>query len=279
MDVPPVRAASAASTGAPPVVREVDAGRGASWWSEAWRLFTPAAGTWILIIVLFAAATLLVSLIPVLGWLAVQILTPVVSGGLMLGCRAIDRGEPLTVGHLIAGFTTHASPLMIVGLIYTLLAIACAVVIFGLVFMLFGASVLAQLFSVQDPIQIGTALGGLVLAFLIAALAFLLLFAPLMMAVWFAPALVVLRGVEPTSAMKLSFRASLKNVLPMLVYGLVGILLAIVASIPLGLGWLVLAPLIIATVYTGYCDIFEDPGVAPPPAPGASTAPHIPPAA
>jgi len=262
---PPSQGFTTAPAGAP-VVHEVSAGRGASWWSEAWRLFKAAPGIWILIVILFMAVTLLVSLVPVLGWLVVQILTPVVTGGLMLGCRAIDRGEPLTVGHLVAGFSTQASPLMIVGLIYTLLAIACAVVIFGLVFMLFGASVLAQLFSVQDPVQIGTALGGLVLAFLIAALAFLLLFAPLVMAVWFAPALVVLRGVDPAAAMKLSFVASLRNVLPMLVYGLVFIVLAIVASIPLGLGWLVLAPMAIATIYTAYCDIFEGPSVARPPA-------------
>ena len=63
---------------------------------------------------------------------------------------------------------------------------------------------------------------------------------PLMMACWFAPALVMLRHDEPVAAMKASFFACLANVLPMLVYGLIGIVLAIVASIPFGLGWLVL---------------------------------------
>jgi hypothetical protein len=33
--------------------------------------------------------------------------------------------------------------------------------------------------------------------------------------------------------------------------------LAIVASIPLGLGWLLLGPVIIASVYTSYRDIFH----------------------
>src|SRR3982750_500108 len=122
MDVPPVREASPAPSGVTTFVHDVAAGRGASWWSEAWRLFTPAPGIWILIVVLVAAATLLISLVPVLGWLAVQILSPVVSGGLMLGCRAVDRGERLTLGHLVMGFSTHPSPLMIVGVIYTLLA-------------------------------------------------------------------------------------------------------------------------------------------------------------
>ena len=41
--------------------------------------------------------------------------------------------------------------------------------------------------------------------------------------------------------MKASFFACLVNILPMLVYSLLGIVLAIVATIPLGLGWLVLA--------------------------------------
>jgi hypothetical protein len=35
-------------------------------------------------------------------------------------------------------------------------------------------------------------------------------------------------------------------------------LLAIVASIPFGLGWFVLLPVTIASLYASYCDIFED---------------------
>jgi len=49
---------------------------------------------------------------------------------------------------------------------------------------------------------------------------------------------------------------------PFLLYGLVGIGLAIVASIPFGLGWFVLLPVTIASMYTSYCDIFEDQGAA-----------------
>ena len=48
----------------------------------------------------------------------------------------------------------------------------------------------------------------------------------------------------------------LVNIWPMLVYSLVGIVLAIVATIPFGLGWLVLAPVFAASVYASYKDIF-----------------------
>ena len=37
-----------------------------------------------------------------------------------------------------------------------------------------------------------------------------------------------------------------------------GLVLAVIASIPLMLGWFVVGPMAIASVYTAYCDIFED---------------------
>ncbi len=72
----------------------VDAGRGAAWWSEGWRLFTPAVGPWILIVVIGFVLNLILAFIPVLGSIASHLLFPILAGGLMLGCRAIDRGEP-----------------------------------------------------------------------------------------------------------------------------------------------------------------------------------------
>ena len=82
-----------------------------------------------------------------------------------------------------------------------------------------------------------------------------------MMAYWFAPALVMLRNDEPVAAMKASFVACLANVVPMLVYSLIGLVLAIVATIPFGLGWFVLGPVFAASVYASYKDIFGAPRV------------------
>jgi uncharacterized membrane protein len=44
--------------------------------------------------------------------------------------------------------------------------------------------------------------------------------------------------------------------LPFLLYGIVMIVLAILASIPLGLGLLVLIPVMLASMYTAYRDIY-----------------------
>lgn len=264
----PIAGASEAAATAPAVPRTVDAGRGIAWWSEAWRLFTPAAGAWILITILLFILNLVLAFIPLLGHVAGQLLFPVFAGGLMLGCRAIDRGEPLTVGHLFAGFGARAGPLFIVGLVYTAIAVAIALVVFGLLLVFFGAAIVSQLWhmqSVEDPWAIGPMLGGMLLAIMVGALLFLLLYLPLLMAVWFAPALVVLRGAAPLEAMRLSFDGSARNFVPFLLYGLLGVVLAILATIPLALGWLVLGPVTIASVYTGYCDIYEDHAAAPQP--------------
>jgi uncharacterized membrane protein len=248
----------------------VGADRGIAWWGEAWRLFTPAAGVWILILVLLVILNMVLAVVPLIGHVIGQLLFPIFAGGLMLGCRAVDRGEPLNVGHLFAGFGTHTGPLFIVGLIYTAVAVGIALVVFGLLLVFFGAAIVSSLWhlqdvqQLQDPWDVFSTLGSLGLAILVGLCVFLLLYLPLVMAVWFAPALVVLRGVAPLEAMRLSFSGCMRNIVPFLLYGLVGVGLAIVATIPLLLGWLVLGPLTIASLYTGYCDIYEDRIPAPP---------------
>jgi uncharacterized membrane protein len=242
--------------------RTVDAGRGAAWWSEAWRLFAAAPGPWLLIVLILLVLNVVLLVIPVVGHIAMQLLYPVFAGGLLLGCRAIDRGQPLTVNHLFAGFGERTGPLLILGLLYLCVAIAITLAVAGILLVFFGAAVFSRLFQLTDPFSAAAAVGSILTIVLFGMLLFMLLFLPLFMAIWFAPALVVLRGLEPWAAMKASLSACLKNVLPFLIYGLVGFVLAIVASIPLMLGWLVLGPLTIASVYTGYCDIFEDAAVS-----------------
>ena len=79
---------------------------------------------------------------------------------------------------------------------------------------------------------------------------------PVYMALWFAPALVALNEVAPLAALRQSFGACLKNIVPFLVYGVAFFGLGIVAVIPLGLGMLVLMPVFFASVYASYRDVF-----------------------
>jgi uncharacterized membrane protein len=73
---------------------------------------------------------------------------------------------------------------------------------------------------------------------------------------WYAPALVVFRNVPPIDALKASFSAGLKNIVPFLLYGVIYIVASVIASIPFGLGWIVLMPVLMLTMYVSYKDLF-----------------------
>jgi uncharacterized membrane protein len=92
--------------------------------------------------------------------------------------------------------------------------------------------------------------------FILPMLVGLALSIPLVMAYWFAPALVALEGVSAVSAMKLSFVGCLKNVLPFLLYGIIGLVLFILGAIPFGLGLLIILPVMMASIYVSFKDIY-----------------------
>ncbi len=257
--IPPSAPGPSPQPGAPPAAGSVvDAGRGAHWWSEGWRYFTASPVVWIVIAILYLAIMIGLAVIPVIGQIASMLLHPALTAGLMIGCRAQDRGGELAVGHLFAGFGERLSPLVVLALLYLAGWIVIWIITVSLVVAVIGGGTLGALLS-GNAVQAGIAmLSALSLGALVVLLVALLLMVPLLMAIWFAPALVVLRGDEPFAAMKTSFNACLRNVAPFLVYGLVGLLLAILATIPLGLGWFVLAPVYATSLYASYKDIFGD---------------------
>jgi len=236
----------------------VASGNGTAWWREGWRLFTASPGIWIAITILYVIIMVMLSFVPVLGSLATTLLAPVFAGGVLSGCRAQDRGGEIRIEHLFGGFSDRLGPLMILGLLYLVGTLAIVVLVGGFLFAAVGMTGIAALLT-GDPMQAGVAaLAALGIGALFAVLLGLLLGIPLMMAFWFAPALVALRNDEPLAAAKASFDACLRNIWPMTVYSLLGLVFAIVASIPLGLGWLVLAPVFAASIYASYKDIFGE---------------------
>jgi len=227
--------------------RAVGAGQGWTWIAEGFGLFRKAPGIWIALVVILFVILVVLAFIPLLGAVATFLIVPVFVGGLLLGCQALQGGGELEVAHLFAGFKAHTGNLIVLGA----LAIAGWIVVMLPVVVIVGAG--AFLAAIRGDAAGVAALGG---SFMLAWLVALALSIPIYMALWFAPALVVLRGMAPIEAIKESFLGCLKNILPFLVYSIVLMVLGIVASIPLGLGWLVLGPTLIASVYTSYRDIY-----------------------
>lgn len=229
--------------------RGVAAGRGWDWIVSGWELFKKQPGMWIGLVVVAMILFIVMALIPLVGSLASMVLGPVFAGGVMLGCKALDEGGELEFGHLFAGFRDKLGILAAVGAIYLVAVVVIALVV-GLVT---GAGLFA-LMSGGDPGAGATA--GAVMGMLLAVLLMLALLLPVFMAMWFAPALVVLQDRGALDAMKESFAGCLKNIVPFLLYGVVLFVASIIAAIPLGLGYLVLLPVAAGSVYTSYRDIY-----------------------
>jgi uncharacterized membrane protein len=236
----------------------VDAGRGWGWIVEGWQLFAKAPGVWIVIMLIYLGISVVLSLIPFVGGLAYTLLMPVLVGGMLYGAAALARGETLEIAHLFRGFQDQErmGPLVLLGLIsvagYVLMALVVMVFMGGGLIM--GAT-LDSTGTVVPPEAMGGLLAG---AGLIALLIVLTIGFLVGMALFYGVPLVMLGGQNAWPAAQDSVAASWINMLPLLVFGLIYLVLAVVAIIPFGLGLLILGPVTVGAVYASYQDVFGE---------------------
>lgn len=240
--------------------RVVEGGRGWQWIVDGFALFRKSPAMWIALTVVLAVLWLLSFVIPLLGPLLFNLLSPVLFAGLMIGCRALENGEELEIRHLFAGFKQYATPLVTIGGVY----LVGTIIVFGIVFLTAGGSMLSTTL-VKPGVDLETlvaAIRSLALALAVGAAVYI----PLIMLIWFAPLLVVFNGLVPVDAMKLSFAACCKNWLSFLVYGVAILVLWFILSLPAALGFagmllvvaLLLAsiPVLFCSIYASYKDLF-----------------------
>jgi uncharacterized membrane protein len=174
----------------------------------------------------------------------------VFAAGIVIGCKALDTGGELEIGHLFAGFRERTGTLVGVGALY----LAASLVIMLVVGLIMGVGMFTMMGG-GDP-QAMAAMG---ITMVLAMLVMFALLLPAIMAIWFAAPLVVFHEHGAIDAMKASFFGCLKNILPFLWYGVILFVFSIFASLPLLLGWLVLGPVLAASIYTSYRDIYLKP--------------------
>ena len=227
----------------------VPSGHGWTWIAGAWKLFKRQPGTWVAVAIIAIVVFIAYYFMRAFGNILGILLTPVFTAGVVIGAKALDEGRKLEIAHLFAGFTNRFGALIAVGAIYLALLLAIVVVSARVT----GVSVSVMLGASPD---LASATIGEIISILLAWLIALGLMVPVFMAVWFAPPLAVFNELGAFDALKASFVGCLKNIVPFLIYGLILLGFAVLASIPLCLGWLVLGPVIGASIYTSYRDIY-----------------------
>ncbi|ERL55362.1 BPSS1780 family membrane protein [Psychrobacter aquaticus] len=225
--------------------RMCQAGWGISWITKAFVIFKDQFLLWLAIGVAYLIIAIIGSSIPVINFIF-PFLSFVFVGGIIKGCAVQVVGSELKFDHLFSAFYTHLKPLIILFILY----LVAIIVVMIPMLIIFGGMALSLGQESSDVAIVGIVLGSLLL--------FILLF-PVLMAIWFAPALIVLHNIEPVQAMKMSFKVCLKNILPFLVFWLIApIIMILMVVFTLGLGLLALFPIGMITYYTSYRDVWTD---------------------
>ena len=225
-------------------IKTVEPLQAIEWVKQGWRMFRANPVNWALMGLLFGAIVLVLSMLPFIGGVLLNMAVPVLTGGMLLAVHNAYGGKPAEIRELFSAFKndTQRNQLLLVGAI------------------MLGAGFVAAILSkllVGDIISVDQLTGMPVFNFGSSMLVFLLLVSVGMgMLFTYAPALVVFKGMSAMDAVKCSFKGAWENALPFVIFAVLYAVLAFVASIPLMLGFLVLIPVMMGAVYMSYKDIF-----------------------
>jgi len=239
----------------PLTISRPPAAAGMSWIKEGWRLFMLAPIPWTGMTALVFLVLMAVGMVPIVGVLAVHVLSPFIVAGYLAASRGGSAGETVSFIYLGAGWREGRQTLLVIGVVYML----ATMLIFHLVKFFTGGDMETLLLQAQNPAALTPEQAEQILATAMPAMGMgSLLFAPLLMATWFAPGLVLFEGFPAGRSMWWSLWVCWVNWRPILLYSLILGMAGIVALlIPFGLGLLVFLPWTLTSTYAAYQDIFS----------------------
>jgi hypothetical protein len=243
--------------------RQLPLHRGWSWLKEGLLLWRRNPALMTFLAFGYLLTLVVISIFPLIGQPIASLLMPVLSLGVLNGCRAIADGRKVGPDVLFSGFKANVAALITIGGIYliaSLLALASTMLADGGTLLKVMTGGRLDEATAQEP--------GFMLALLLAVL----LSTPVMMAYWFAPVLAGWWKVPPAKALFFSFYACLRNWRPFLAYaialmlfgavlpgiaiGVVGLVMPLAATVLTFLVPLVLVPTIFASFFINARDVF-----------------------
>ena len=221
-----------------------------------------------MLVIAYWFTVLFLNVLPIIGALAASLVIPGLSVGLMQASHNLERSQPVGIQTLYGGLKENTRTLIALGALY----LCCTIGVLGISTLVDGgdlfrymlASSRAERIAVEDA------------DFVLPALVVMALLVPIMMAYWFAPVLAAWHRLPVGKALFFSFMACVMNWRPFLSYGLGLMLIAgIIPGVLLGLLLvlfpgaqafatglitlpmvLVIAPVVFASFYASYRDIF-----------------------
>lgn len=244
------------------------AAAGWRWIASGFAIFRRNPPILSLLVITYWFTLIFLNILPVLGALAASLVVPGLSVGLMQAARNVERGQPAGLPTLFGGLRENTRTLLGLGALY----LCCTLGILGLSALIDGGDLVRYMLASNKVERAAVEDADLLLPALFVAL----LLVPVMMAYWFAPVLAAWHRLPLGKSLFFSFVACWLNWRPFLTYGiglllcaglipgvLLGILLIIfpgaqgfltsIVIVPMAL---IVAPIIFASFYAAYRDIF-----------------------
>lgn len=266
-------------------INQLDSSFGPGWLRSGIQLFTQQRHSWMMLMLLFFAFSLLAITLPVLGPLLTKVVAPAFTAGMMACCFKLTRGEKFKLADVLSALRQRGPQLIRLGLIYTLL----------LLFLSYLLVLFFSNFGGQDFIQSLVTFNEAALAgekpdpsslvvpepvvIIKTAIFWLLCYVPILMLMTFAPILVWKYQLGLLESMRLSFMAIWTNRAAIWRYILALLVVIAIYLVPLLLiGWvlasysdsvmpliatmifvisaLIIKPILITSVYEAHKDLF-----------------------
>lgn len=234
------------------VPRKVAASQGFQWVVAGFRLYRKNPLLLSAAFGLLFGVVMALNLIPLVGGSLSELASPLMVAGFMAAYRALDEGRELELPQFLAGVQGPAIPLMAVGAVQLLGTLLIGKIMLGM-----GFDPQAVIAAAQGGKASPAEMQAMMNQAMPAVLTGLALFTPLIMATWFAPALILFGGARPVTALGVSLKAVAKNWAAMLTNSIaLGLLLFLAALVPMLLGLLVAMPVLFGSLYASYQAIF-----------------------
>jgi hypothetical protein len=190
--------------------------QGMVWLATAYTMFKAHRLAWVVLVLAYFLVLLLLRVIPYIGPYAMTVMKPVFAVGLLAAAWTQERGGRPAFAQLFQGFHANLWSLVAIGVFFvagiTLAVFASSLVDGGKLLELMASG------STMSEAQLTAAFSDslLQLGMVFSAL----LSIPVVIATWWAPALVVFQDAGSGAALAASLRAALANWKPLAVYGL-----------------------------------------------------------
>jgi len=177
---------------------------------------------------LMFGVVMVLGIIPLVGGALSDLASPLLVAGFMAAYRALDESRELELPDFLAGVRGPLLPLTTIGAVQLLGALIIGQIMFAM-----GFDPRAIMDAAKGGSSSPAEMQDVMNQALPAVLVGMALFAPLIMATWFAPALILFGGARPVTALRVSLKAVARNWAAMLTNSLaLGLLLFIARWCP-----------------------------------------------